>query len=44
MGFEGEESEVIYGHQLLIELTGCESLPEEVLAASFAFSGCHGRV
>lgn len=28
----------------LIKLTGCESLPEEILAASFAFSGCHGWV
>lgn len=44
MGFGEEESEVLYGQQSLIKLTGCESLPEEILAASFAFSGCHGRV
>lgn len=25
----------------ILKLTGCECLPEEVLAASFAFPGCH---
>lgn len=29
---------------MILKLTGCECLPEEVLAARLAFPGCHGWV